>query len=87
MTSLSSRRTWLRIYGHEDVLTVKHDVIPLDGADVFQQGSINSIGERVALAENSGDRPRTAVQAFIVTSTTGGTDVAFGNVSADLKSG
>jgi len=28
----------------EDILTVKHDVIPLDGADVFQQGEIDSIG-------------------------------------------
>jgi hypothetical protein len=33
----------------EDVLTVEHDVIPLDGADVFQQGEIDSIGDRVAL--------------------------------------
>jgi len=31
-------------------MTVKHDVIPLGGADVFQQGSIDSIGDRVALA-------------------------------------
>jgi hypothetical protein len=32
----------------EDILTVKHDVVPLDGADVFQQGEIDSIGSRVA---------------------------------------
>jgi hypothetical protein len=38
----------------EDILTVKHDVIPLDGADMFQQGSIDSIGDRVALAEDPG---------------------------------
>jgi hypothetical protein len=45
----------------EDILTVEHDVIPLDGADVLQQGSIDSIGERVALAEDSGDLPRLPV--------------------------
>jgi hypothetical protein len=45
----------------EDILTVKHDVIPLDGADVFQQGSIDSIGERVALAQDPGDLPRLPV--------------------------
>ena len=28
----------------EDILTVKHDVIPLNGAEVLQQGSIDSIG-------------------------------------------
>jgi hypothetical protein len=31
------------------------------GADVFQQGSIDSIGDRVALAEDSGDLPRLPV--------------------------
>jgi hypothetical protein len=41
----------------EDILTVKHHVIPLDGADVFQQGSLDSIADRVALAEGSGDLP------------------------------
>jgi hypothetical protein len=45
----------------EDILTVKHDVIPLDGAEVLQQGSIDSIGERIALAEDSGDLPRLPV--------------------------
>ena len=34
----------------EDILAVEHNVIPLDGADVFQQGSIDSIGDRVAFA-------------------------------------
>ena len=33
----------------EDILAVEHDIIPLNGADVFQQGEINSIGDRVAL--------------------------------------
>jgi hypothetical protein len=33
----------------EDILAVEHDIIPLDGADVFQQGEIDSIGDRVAL--------------------------------------
>jgi len=28
----------------EDILAIEHDVIPLDGADVFQQGEIDSIG-------------------------------------------
>jgi len=36
----------------EDILTVKHDVVPLDGADVFQQGEIESIGSRIALTED-----------------------------------
>jgi hypothetical protein len=27
----------------EDILAVEHDIIPLNGADVFQQGEINSI--------------------------------------------
>src|ERR1700737_3575124 len=45
----------------EDILAVEHDVIPLDGADVFQQGGIDSIGDRVALAEDSGDLPRLPV--------------------------
>src|ERR1700730_8388076 len=35
----------------EDILAIEHDVIPLDGADVFQQGEIDSIGDRVAPAE------------------------------------
>jgi hypothetical protein len=41
----------------EDTLAIEHDVIPLDGADVFQQGEIDSIGDRVALAEDPGDFP------------------------------
>jgi hypothetical protein len=45
----------------EDILAVEHDVIPLDGADVFQQGGIDSIGDRVALAEDPGDLPRLPV--------------------------
>ena len=49
------RRTSFRF---EDVLAVEHDVIPLNGADMFQQGGIDSIGDRVALAENPGDLPR-----------------------------
>jgi hypothetical protein len=44
----------------EDVLAVEHDVIPLDGADVFQQGGIDSIGDRVALAQDPGDLPAPA---------------------------
>ena len=36
----------------ENILTLKHDVVPLDGADVFQQGGIDSIGGRVALIED-----------------------------------
>src|SRR5271165_7303688 len=42
----------------EDILAIEHDVIPLDGADVFQQGEIDSIGDRVALIENLGVFPR-----------------------------
>jgi hypothetical protein len=36
----------------EDILATEHDVIPLDGADVFQQAEIDSIGDRVALIED-----------------------------------
>jgi hypothetical protein len=36
------------------ILAVEHDVIPLDGADVFQQGEIDSVGDRVAPAESEG---------------------------------
>ena len=45
----------------EDILTVKHDVVPLDGTDVFQQGEIDSIGSRVAVTENTGDFRRLPV--------------------------
>ena len=45
----------------EDVLAVEHDVIPLDGADVFQQGEIDSIGDRVALTQDPGDFARLPV--------------------------
>ncbi len=45
----------------EDVLAVEHDVIPLDGADVFQQGEIDSIGDRVALSQDPGDFARLPV--------------------------
>jgi hypothetical protein len=31
------------------ILAVEHDIISLNGAEVFQQGEINSIGDRVAL--------------------------------------
>jgi hypothetical protein len=30
----------------EDILAMEHDVIPLDGADVFQQGEVDFIGGR-----------------------------------------
>jgi hypothetical protein len=39
----------------EDILAVEYDVIPLDGADVFQQGEIDSIGDWVALTQDPGD--------------------------------
>ncbi len=42
----------------EDILAVEHDVIPLDGADVFQQGEIDSIGDWVALTQDPGDFAR-----------------------------
>jgi hypothetical protein len=45
----------------EDILAIEHDVIPLDGADVFQQGEIDSIGDRVALIEDPGDFRRLPV--------------------------
>ena len=35
----------------EDILAVEHDVIPLDGVDVFQGIEIDAIGDRVPLAE------------------------------------
>jgi signal transduction histidine kinase len=42
-------------------LAVEHDIIPLNGADVFQQGEINSIGDRVALTKDPGDFARLPV--------------------------
>jgi hypothetical protein len=45
----------------EDILAIEHDVIPLDGADVFQQGEIDFIGDRVALTEDPGDFRRLPV--------------------------
>jgi hypothetical protein len=45
----------------EDVLAIEHDVIPLDGADVFQHGEIDSIGDRVALTQDPGDFARLPV--------------------------
>jgi hypothetical protein len=45
----------------EDVLAVERDVIPLDGADVFQQGEIDSIGDRVAPSQDPGDFARLPV--------------------------
>ena len=45
----------------ENILAVEHDVIPLDGADVFQQGEIDSIGNRVALTQDPGDFARLPV--------------------------
>ena len=40
---------------------MEHGVIPLDGADVFQQGDIDSIGDRVALTQYPGDFARLPV--------------------------
>jgi hypothetical protein len=45
----------------EDVLAVEHNVIPLDGADVFQKGEIDSIGDRVALTQDPGGFARLPV--------------------------
>jgi hypothetical protein len=45
----------------EEVLAIEHDVIPLDGADVFQHGEIDSIGDRVALTQDPGDFARLPV--------------------------
>ena len=42
-------------------MAIEHDVIPLDGADVFQQGEIDSIGDRVALTQDPGDFARLPV--------------------------
>jgi len=42
-------------------LAVEHDIVPFDGADVFQQGEIDSIVERVALTQDRGDFPRLPV--------------------------
>ena len=39
----------------------RSDVIPLDGADVFQQGEIDSIGDWVALTQAPGDFARLPV--------------------------
>ena len=45
----------------EDILAVEYDVIPLDGADVFQRGEIDSIGDQVALTQDPGDFARLPV--------------------------
>jgi hypothetical protein len=45
----------------EDILAVEHDIIPLDGADVSQQGEIDCIGDRVALTQDPGDFARLPV--------------------------
>jgi hypothetical protein len=42
----------------EDILAVEHDIVPFDGADAFQQGEVDSIGERVALTQDPGDFAR-----------------------------
>ena len=42
-------------------MAIKHDVVPLDGADVFQQGEIDSIGDRGALSQDPGDFARLPV--------------------------
>ena len=42
-------------------MAIEHDVIPLDRADVFQQGEIDSIGNRVALTQDPGDFARLPV--------------------------
>ena len=34
----------------EDVLSVQDHVVPFDGADVFEQGQIHSVADRVAQA-------------------------------------
>ena len=39
-------------------MAVEHDIVPLDGAEMFQQGGIDSGGERDALAQDPGDLPR-----------------------------
>jgi hypothetical protein len=50
---------------------VEHGVIPLDGTDVLQQGEIDSVGDRVTLAEDSGNLPRPARKAGGLFQTTG----------------
>ena len=42
-------------------MAVEHDIVPFDGADVFEQGEIDCIGERVALAQDPGDFARLPV--------------------------
>jgi hypothetical protein len=45
----------------EDILAVEHDIVPFDGADVFQHGEMDSIGDRVALTQDPGDFARLPV--------------------------
>jgi hypothetical protein len=45
----------------EDILAVEYDVIPLDGADAFQRGETDSIGDQVALTQDPGDFARLPV--------------------------
>src|SRR6516165_12285657 len=77
------------------ILEVEHDFIPLDGADVFQWREIDSIGDRVALAE-AGRFPaalrisRTSLRRFLshVSTTRCGKTLPIPRVkTADLASG
>ena len=42
-------------------MAVEYDIVPFDGADVFQQAEIDSIGERVALTYDPRDFARLPV--------------------------
>ena len=50
-------------------MAVEHDIVPFDGADVFQEGEIDSIGERVALTQDPGDFARLPVDDGVPGST------------------
>ena len=39
-------------------MAVEHDIVPFDGADVFRQGEIDSVGERVAVTYDPRDFAR-----------------------------
>jgi hypothetical protein len=55
-TTLFARRRRRTSFGSRMYWPVEHNVIPLDGADAFQNGEIDSIGDRVALTQDPRNR-------------------------------
>jgi hypothetical protein len=69
----------------EDILEVEHDFIPVDGADAFQWRVIESIGDRVALAE-AGVFRRVRISATLSFNLTRRIDSVMGMADKIMKS-